>query len=57
MLENNRCCLSLSQASRLEKQNSTPESDYDNTPNDTDPDDTGYSCRGTALGRALKPET
>lgn len=34
------------QASRLEKQNSTPESDYDNTPNDTDPDDTGSSRKG-----------
>ncbi|XP_026370880.1 ARF GTPase-activating protein GIT2 isoform X4 [Ursus americanus] len=33
-------------ASRLEKQNSTPESDYDNTPNDTDPDDTGSSRKG-----------
>uniref|UniRef100_A0A8C0LBP7 GIT ArfGAP 2 n=1 Tax=Canis lupus dingo TaxID=286419 RepID=A0A8C0LBP7_CANLU len=42
-------------ASRLEKQNSTPESDYDNTPNDTDPDDTGY--KRTALGWALEPKT
>ncbi|XP_058996890.1 ARF GTPase-activating protein GIT2 isoform X7 [Mustela lutreola] len=33
-------------ASRLEKQNSTPESDYDNTPNDTDPDDTGSGRKG-----------
>ncbi|XP_066116494.1 ARF GTPase-activating protein GIT2 isoform X4 [Saccopteryx bilineata] len=33
-------------ASRLEKQNSTPESDYDNTPNDTDPDDLGSSRKG-----------
>ncbi|KAM4858278.1 ARF GTPase-activating protein GIT2 isoform X11 [Urocitellus parryii] len=33
-------------ASRLEKQNSTPESDYDNTPNDTEPDDTGSSRKG-----------
>ncbi|XP_019504648.1 PREDICTED: ARF GTPase-activating protein GIT2 isoform X9 [Hipposideros armiger] len=33
-------------ASRLEKQNSTPESDYDNTPNDTDPDDMGSSRKG-----------
>ncbi|XP_014723254.1 ARF GTPase-activating protein GIT2 isoform X8 [Equus asinus] len=32
--------------SRLEKQNSTPESDYDNTPNDTDPDDMGSSRKG-----------
>ncbi|XP_006894906.1 PREDICTED: ARF GTPase-activating protein GIT2 isoform X2 [Elephantulus edwardii] len=29
--------------SRLEKQNSTPESDYDNTPNDMEPEDTGSS--------------
>ncbi|ELW66466.1 ARF GTPase-activating protein GIT2 [Tupaia chinensis] len=39
-------------ASRLEKQNSTPESDYDNTPNDTEPDDLGYiskeGCRGSS---------
>ncbi|XP_036304860.1 ARF GTPase-activating protein GIT2 isoform X12 [Pipistrellus kuhlii] len=33
-------------ASRLEKQNSTPESDYDNTPNDTDADDMGSSRKG-----------
>ncbi|XP_006922204.1 ARF GTPase-activating protein GIT2 isoform X7 [Pteropus alecto] len=33
-------------ASRLEKQNSTPESDYDNTPNDMDPDDMGSSRKG-----------
>ncbi|XP_037672575.1 ARF GTPase-activating protein GIT2 isoform X7 [Choloepus didactylus] len=33
-------------ASRLEKQNSTPESDYDNTPNDTEPDDMGSSKKG-----------
>ncbi|XP_036730307.1 ARF GTPase-activating protein GIT2 isoform X4 [Balaenoptera acutorostrata] len=33
-------------ASRLEKQNSTPESDYDNTPNDRDPDDLGPSRKG-----------
>ncbi|XP_006870511.1 PREDICTED: ARF GTPase-activating protein GIT2 isoform X2 [Chrysochloris asiatica] len=32
--------------SRLEKQNSTPESDYDNTPNDMEPDDTGSSRKG-----------
>ncbi|XP_045647409.1 ARF GTPase-activating protein GIT2 isoform X3 [Ursus americanus] len=37
---------STRRASRLEKQNSTPESDYDNTPNDTDPDDTGSSRKG-----------
>ncbi|XP_042525495.1 ARF GTPase-activating protein GIT2 isoform X4 [Dipodomys spectabilis] len=33
-------------ASRLEKQNSTPESDYDNTPNDLEPDDMGSSRKG-----------
>ncbi|XP_055002806.1 ARF GTPase-activating protein GIT2 isoform X7 [Sorex araneus] len=33
-------------ASRLEKQNSTPESDYDNTPHDTDPEDLGSSRKG-----------
>ncbi|KAB0394456.1 hypothetical protein E2I00_014477, partial [Balaenoptera physalus] len=33
-------------ASRLEKQNSTPESDYDNTPNDRDLDDLGPSRKG-----------
>ncbi|XP_063081909.1 ARF GTPase-activating protein GIT2 isoform X11 [Cavia porcellus] len=33
-------------ASRLEKQNSTPESDYDNTPNDTEPDDMGSGRKG-----------
>nr|XP_019613015.1 PREDICTED: ARF GTPase-activating protein GIT2 isoform X8 [Rhinolophus sinicus] len=37
---------STRRASRLEKQNSTPESDYDNTPNDTDPDDMGSSRKG-----------
>ncbi|XP_036730314.1 ARF GTPase-activating protein GIT2 isoform X14 [Balaenoptera musculus] len=36
----------LMKASRLEKQNSTPESDYDNTPNDRDPDDLGPSRKG-----------
>ncbi|XP_037672579.1 ARF GTPase-activating protein GIT2 isoform X10 [Choloepus didactylus] len=36
----------LMKASRLEKQNSTPESDYDNTPNDTEPDDMGSSKKG-----------
>ncbi|XP_020929435.1 ARF GTPase-activating protein GIT2 isoform X13 [Sus scrofa] len=35
-----------SHASRLEKQNSTPESDYDNTPNDRDLDDMGSSRKG-----------
>eukprot|EP00070_Physeter_catodon_P017245 XP_023976248.1 ARF GTPase-activating protein GIT2 isoform X4 [Physeter catodon] len=37
---------SARRASRLEKQNSTPESDYDNTPNDRDPDDLGSSRKG-----------
>ncbi|XP_069353582.1 ARF GTPase-activating protein GIT2 isoform X4 [Eulemur rufifrons] len=37
---------STRRASRLEKQNSTPESDYDNTPNDMEPDDTGSSRKG-----------
>ncbi|XP_029778752.1 ARF GTPase-activating protein GIT2 isoform X5 [Suricata suricatta] len=37
---------SARRASRLEKQNSTPESDYDNTPNDTDLDDTGSGRKG-----------
>ncbi|XP_037672577.1 ARF GTPase-activating protein GIT2 isoform X8 [Choloepus didactylus] len=37
---------SARRASRLEKQNSTPESDYDNTPNDTEPDDMGSSKKG-----------
>ncbi|XP_008583866.1 PREDICTED: ARF GTPase-activating protein GIT2 isoform X4 [Galeopterus variegatus] len=37
---------STRRASRLEKQNSTPESDYDNTANDTEPDDTGSSRKG-----------
>ncbi|XP_040859758.1 ARF GTPase-activating protein GIT2 isoform X5 [Ochotona curzoniae] len=37
---------STRRASRLEKQNSTPESDYDNTPNDTEPDDLGSSHKG-----------
>ncbi|XP_059751540.1 ARF GTPase-activating protein GIT2 isoform X2 [Balaenoptera ricei] len=37
---------SARRASRLEKQNSTPESDYDNTPNDRDPDDLGPSRKG-----------
>ncbi|XP_057347566.1 ARF GTPase-activating protein GIT2 isoform X3 [Manis pentadactyla] len=37
---------STRRASRLEKQNSTPESDYDNTPNDVDPDDPGSSRKG-----------
>ncbi|XP_016831665.1 ARF GTPase-activating protein GIT2 isoform X7 [Cricetulus griseus] len=33
-------------ASRLEKQNSTPESDYDNTPYGTEPDDTVSNRKG-----------
>ncbi|XP_021078138.1 ARF GTPase-activating protein GIT2 isoform X11 [Mus pahari] len=33
-------------ASRLEKQNSTPESDYDNTACDPEPDDTGSTRKG-----------
>ncbi|XP_073917160.1 ARF GTPase-activating protein GIT2 isoform X2 [Castor canadensis] len=37
---------STRRVSRLEKQNSTPESDYDNTPNDVEPDDTGSSRKG-----------
>ncbi|XP_012869842.1 PREDICTED: ARF GTPase-activating protein GIT2 isoform X6 [Dipodomys ordii] len=37
---------SARRASRLEKQNSTPESDYDNTPNDMEPDDMGSSRKG-----------
>ncbi|XP_067556630.1 ARF GTPase-activating protein GIT2 isoform X6 [Pseudorca crassidens] len=37
---------SARRASRLEKQNSTPESDYDNTPNDRDLDDLGSSRKG-----------
>uniref|UniRef100_F7HR91 GIT ArfGAP 2 n=1 Tax=Callithrix jacchus TaxID=9483 RepID=F7HR91_CALJA len=36
----------LMKASRLEKQNSTPESDYDNTPNDMEPDGMGSSRKG-----------
>ncbi|XP_053525642.1 ARF GTPase-activating protein GIT2 isoform X7 [Artibeus jamaicensis] len=45
---------STRRASRLEKQNSTPESDYDNTPNDMDPDDMGVSLnvhRSSRKGR------
>ncbi|XP_028710634.1 ARF GTPase-activating protein GIT2 isoform X8 [Peromyscus leucopus] len=37
---------SARRASRLEKQNSTPESDYDNTPYDTEPDDTVPNRKG-----------
>uniref|UniRef100_A0A8C2QE80 GIT ArfGAP 2 n=1 Tax=Cricetulus griseus TaxID=10029 RepID=A0A8C2QE80_CRIGR len=36
----------LMKASRLEKQNSTPESDYDNTPYGTEPDDTVSNRKG-----------
>uniref|UniRef100_A0A8C2YNP9 GIT ArfGAP 2 n=1 Tax=Chinchilla lanigera TaxID=34839 RepID=A0A8C2YNP9_CHILA len=36
----------LMKASRLEKQNSTPESDYDNTPNDMEPEDMGSGRKG-----------
>ncbi|XP_029389402.1 ARF GTPase-activating protein GIT2 isoform X8 [Mus pahari] len=37
---------SARRASRLEKQNSTPESDYDNTACDPEPDDTGSTRKG-----------
>ncbi|XP_052611050.1 ARF GTPase-activating protein GIT2 isoform X5 [Peromyscus californicus insignis] len=37
---------SARRTSRLEKQNSTPESDYDNTPYDTEPDDTVSNRKG-----------
>ncbi|XP_016831663.1 ARF GTPase-activating protein GIT2 isoform X6 [Cricetulus griseus] len=37
---------SARRASRLEKQNSTPESDYDNTPYGTEPDDTVSNRKG-----------
>ncbi|XP_036027482.1 ARF GTPase-activating protein GIT2 isoform X8 [Onychomys torridus] len=37
---------SARRASRLEKQKSTPESDYDNTPCDTEPDDTVSNRKG-----------
>ncbi|KAK7811814.1 hypothetical protein U0070_016886, partial [Myodes glareolus] len=37
---------SARRASRLEKQNSTPESDYDNTPFDTEPEDTVSNRKG-----------
>ncbi|XP_008583868.1 PREDICTED: ARF GTPase-activating protein GIT2 isoform X6 [Galeopterus variegatus] len=45
-LETNVSKANRQKASRLEKQNSTPESDYDNTANDTEPDDTGSSRKG-----------
>ncbi|XP_062941673.1 ARF GTPase-activating protein GIT2 isoform X5 [Cynocephalus volans] len=53
---------STRRASRLEKQNSTPESDYDNTANDTEPDDTGSSRKGRQRsmvwpGDSLVPDT
>lgn len=35
------CCLSSFQTSKLEKQSSMPESDYDNTFNDSEVDDLG----------------
>ncbi|XP_017735175.1 PREDICTED: ARF GTPase-activating protein GIT2 isoform X12 [Rhinopithecus bieti] len=49
-------------ASRLEKQNSTPESDYDNTPNDMEPDGMGSSRKGRQRsmvwpGDSLVPDT
>ncbi|XP_074258362.1 ARF GTPase-activating protein GIT2 isoform X8 [Saimiri boliviensis] len=49
-------------ASRLEKQNSTPESDYDNTPNDMEPDGIGSSRKGRQRsmvwpGDGLVPDT
>ncbi|XP_009179961.1 ARF GTPase-activating protein GIT2 isoform X20 [Papio anubis] len=49
-------------ASRLEKQNSTPESDYDNTPNDMEPDGMGSSRKGRQRsmvwpGDGLVPDT
>uniref|UniRef100_A0A2K6N5E9 GIT ArfGAP 2 n=1 Tax=Rhinopithecus bieti TaxID=61621 RepID=A0A2K6N5E9_RHIBE len=52
----------LMKASRLEKQNSTPESDYDNTPNDMEPDGMGSSRKGRQRsmvwpGDSLVPDT
>uniref|UniRef100_A0A5F7ZA17 GIT ArfGAP 2 n=4 Tax=Cercopithecinae TaxID=9528 RepID=A0A5F7ZA17_MACMU len=52
----------LMKASRLEKQNSTPESDYDNTPNDMEPDGMGSSRKGRQRsmvwpGDGLVPDT
>uniref|UniRef100_A0A2K6UBA4 GIT ArfGAP 2 n=1 Tax=Saimiri boliviensis boliviensis TaxID=39432 RepID=A0A2K6UBA4_SAIBB len=52
----------LMKASRLEKQNSTPESDYDNTPNDMEPDGIGSSRKGRQRsmvwpGDGLVPDT
>ncbi|XP_029333064.1 ARF GTPase-activating protein GIT2 isoform X8 [Mus caroli] len=49
-------------ASRLEKQNSTPESDYDNTACDPEPDDTGSTRKGRQRsmlwqGDGLLPDT
>ncbi|XP_023056916.1 ARF GTPase-activating protein GIT2 isoform X3 [Piliocolobus tephrosceles] len=53
---------STRRASRLEKQNSTPESDYDNTPNDMEPDGMGSSRKGRQRsmvwpGDGLVPDT
>ncbi|XP_077808896.1 ARF GTPase-activating protein GIT2 isoform X11 [Macaca mulatta] len=53
---------SARRASRLEKQNSTPESDYDNTPNDMEPDGMGSSRKGRQRsmvwpGDGLVPDT
>ncbi|XP_074258361.1 ARF GTPase-activating protein GIT2 isoform X7 [Saimiri boliviensis] len=53
---------SARRASRLEKQNSTPESDYDNTPNDMEPDGIGSSRKGRQRsmvwpGDGLVPDT
>ncbi|XP_017735163.1 PREDICTED: ARF GTPase-activating protein GIT2 isoform X1 [Rhinopithecus bieti] len=53
---------STRRASRLEKQNSTPESDYDNTPNDMEPDGMGSSRKGRQRsmvwpGDSLVPDT
>uniref|UniRef100_A0A8C6GTU4 GIT ArfGAP 2 n=1 Tax=Mus spicilegus TaxID=10103 RepID=A0A8C6GTU4_MUSSI len=52
----------LMKASRLEKQNSTPESDYDNTACDPEPDDTGSTRKGRQRsmlwqGDGLLPDT
>lgn len=53
---------SARRASRLEKQNSTPESDYDNTACDPEPDDTGSTRKGRQRsmlwqGDGLLPDT
>ncbi|XP_010602252.1 ARF GTPase-activating protein GIT2 isoform X12 [Fukomys damarensis] len=44
-------------ASRLEKQNSTPESDYDNTPNDTEPDHMGSGRKGGQRSMVWPPDS